>query len=65
MSTIVSVYSVRVEGRMDGLYLFVNEADAEAFRTEVEAQGGEAYVNEEPVNHSAVELITAEREMGA
>jgi hypothetical protein len=61
-TTCITVWSVKVTDRMDGLYLFVNEAHAEMFRTEVEAQGGEAFVTEEPLNASAEALIDAERD---
>lgn len=63
-TTIITVWSVTVAGRDDGLYLFTNLHDAERFNLAVESNGGSATVKEEPVNHGAivVELIAAEGE---
>jgi hypothetical protein len=54
---------VRVEGREDGIYLFDDLLDAEAFQEAVRHRGGEALVSEEPVYdaHAADRLIDAER----
>lgn len=46
----MKAYSVRVEGRMDGLYLFASEADAGRFADAVAAAGGEAYEDSLPLN---------------
>jgi hypothetical protein len=62
-TTSVSVYSVKVTDRMDGLYLFSNEADAESFAQAVHDNGGEAFVAVEPINLSARDLIQAEFDM--
>jgi hypothetical protein len=58
------VQVVRVEGREDGVYLFDDLVDAEAFQEAVRRWGGEAEISEEPVhdNHAADRLIDAERE---
>jgi hypothetical protein len=54
---------VSVEGREDGVYLFDDLVDAEAFQKAVRRWGGEADLTEEPVhdNHAADRLIDAER----
>jgi hypothetical protein len=54
---------VSVEGREDGIYLFDDLVDAEAFQKAVRRWGGEADLTEEPVhdNHAADRLIDAER----
>jgi len=54
---------VSVEGREDGIYLFDDLVDAEAFQNAVRHWGGEADLTEEPVhdNHAADRLIDAER----
>jgi hypothetical protein len=58
------VQVVSVEGREDGIYLFDDLVDAEAFQKAVRHWGGEAELSEEPVhdNHAADRLIDAERE---
>lgn len=60
--TVETVWSVRVDGRMDGLYLFRNLAEAEMFNLAVEKAGGSAVVTEEPINHGhgVYDLIAAE-----
>jgi hypothetical protein len=54
---------VSVEGREDGIYLFDDLLDAEAFREAVRHHGGGAQVSGKPVhdNRSADRLIDAER----
>jgi hypothetical protein len=54
---------VRVEEREDGIYLFDDLVDAEAFQEVVRHHGGEAELSEEPLhdNRSADQLIDAER----
>jgi len=56
------VQVVQVEGREDGIYLFDDLVDAEAFQEVVRRWGGEADLSEEPVhdNHAADRLIDAE-----
>lgn len=56
------VYSVTVHGRMDGLYLFADEADATRFAEAVIQAGGEVEQSDEPINDAATtdELIAAE-----
>jgi hypothetical protein len=56
--------AVVVDGREDGLHLFEDPADAEAFRAAVRRHGGEASLTEEPIHdHRGAEaLIDAERE---
>jgi hypothetical protein len=58
------VQVVSVESREDGIYLFDDLLDAEAFQKVVRRHGGEAGLSEEPVhdNHGADRLIDAERE---
>jgi hypothetical protein len=57
-------HSVVVDGREDGIYLFDDLVDAEAFRETVKRGGGEADLGEHPVhdNRAAEALIDAERE---
>jgi hypothetical protein len=57
------VQVVSVEGREDGIHLFDDLVDAEAFQRAVRRWGGEADLAEEPVhdNHAADRLIDAER----
>ena len=54
------VYAVYVEDRMDGLYLFAAESDAEDFLRVVQDEGGDGYLRNEPVNVTAADLIAAE-----
>jgi hypothetical protein len=58
-------YRVQVgeEGREDGIYLFDDLVDAEAFQKIVRHWGGEADLTEKPVhdNHASDRLIDAER----
>jgi hypothetical protein len=58
------VQVVRVAGREDGIYLFDQLVDAEAFQKTVRLRGLEADISERPVNgdRSADRLIDAERE---
>jgi hypothetical protein len=57
------VQVVSVDGREDGIYLFDDLVDAEAFQKAVRRWGGAANLNEEPVhdNRAADLLIDAER----
>jgi hypothetical protein len=57
------VQVVSVESREDGIYLFDDPVDAEAFQKAVRRHGGEAELSEEPVhdNRAADRLIDAER----
>jgi hypothetical protein len=57
------VQVVSVEGREDGIYLFDDLLDAEAFQEAVRHRGGEAELSEEPVHdaHAADRLVDAER----
>jgi hypothetical protein len=57
------VQVVQLEGRGDGIYLFDELLDAEAFQEAVRHRGGEAAISEEPVHdsHAADRLIDAER----
>lgn len=58
----VEIYSVQVEGRMDGLYLFSDDDSAARFAAAVEQDGGTAIRTNEPLNgpNSAEMLIAAE-----
>jgi hypothetical protein len=57
------VQVVSVEGREDGIYLFDDLVDAEAFQEAIRRWGGDAELSEESVhdNHAADRLIDAER----
>jgi hypothetical protein len=56
------VQMVSVEGREDGIYLFDDLIDAEAFQEVVRRRGAEADLTEKPIhdNHAADRLIDAE-----
>lgn len=58
------VYSVVIEGRFDGTYLFAKHSDAVRFAETVRSHNGEAWVNDEPVSDTAGtdDLIVAELE---
>jgi hypothetical protein len=57
-----SVHLVSVEGREDGIYVFDDRVDAEAFQRMVRHRGGEAVLSEESVHdhRAADQLIDAE-----
>jgi hypothetical protein len=57
------VQVVAIKGREDGVCLFDDLLDAEAFQEAVRHRGGEAAISEEPIHdaHSADRLIDAER----
>jgi hypothetical protein len=56
------VHLVSVEGREDGVYLFDDLVDAEAFQKMVRHRGGQARLTEEPIHghRAADQLIDAE-----
>jgi hypothetical protein len=56
------VHLVAVEGREDGVYVFDDLVDAEAFQRMVRRRGGEAALSEKPVHdhRAADQLIDAE-----
>ena len=61
-----AVWTVQVEGRTDGLYVFTAEAHADRFAAAVRSSGGECYVTEEPLNGAemADALVAAELDDG-
>ena len=60
------VYTAQVEGREDGLYVFGDPGDRNAFATAVESEDGTCVRETEPVNDEAAtkRLIAAEVEAG-
>jgi hypothetical protein len=58
------IHIVRVEGREEGIYLFEDVVDAEAFQEAAGSRGGEAELCECPLHdiYAAYRLIVAERE---
>jgi hypothetical protein len=59
------LFVVEVEGRGDGIYLFAERADAEAFCEAVKRNGGDCEIWEEALNEARATkiLIDAEREL--
>jgi hypothetical protein len=60
--TVETIYAVLVTDRMDGLYLFLLKEDAHRFHKAVLANGGDADMTEEPINHTVTTTELVEQE---